>query len=109
RHEVMSDQVTSDMFEASQSRQFGNDQRFFIRSKPAHLATSVMSSKAIWSKLLELERLTSIELDGQVLFFEQMGILQDVDQLQEQFDLLTDLAHTIEKGASLATKATRLR
>ena len=96
RNEVMYDQVTTDLFEASDSRQFGHDQRFFIRSKPVHLVTNLMSNKPIWSKLLQLERLTSIELDRQVLLFEQMGILQDVDQLQGHIELLSKLADSIE-------------
>lgn len=96
RNEMLCDKVTNEMFQASVARQFGHNQRFFIRSKPVHLATNLMSNKPVWSKLLKLDRLTSIELEGRVLQFEQMGVLQDVDELQAYFDLLSGLADMVE-------------
>lgn len=97
RNEVLYDRVTNNLFAGSNSRQFGNDQRFFIRSNPIHLATSLVSAKTVWPILEKLEHLVSLELNGNTLSFEQTGILRDVEQLQSLFDLLSDLADMIEQ------------
>lgn len=96
RDEAVHDQVTRDLFGATAAQQFGNDQRFFIRSRPLHLATSLLSSGPLWEQLQHLEALTNIELDGATLTFEQMGVLRDAAQLQKYFDLLSDIATLIE-------------
>ncbi len=97
RNEMLCDKITNDMFQASAAQQFGHNQRFFIRSKPVHLATNLMINKPIWSKLLKLDRLTSIELEGRALHFEQMGVLQNVDELEAYFNLLSGLADMLEQ------------
>lgn len=97
RNEALYDRVTNNLFAGSNSRQFGNDQRFFIRSNPIHLATSLVSAKTVWPILEKLENLVSLELNGNILSFEQTGILRDVEQLQSLFDLLSDLADMIEQ------------
>lgn len=95
-NEMQSDYITNNMHYFITEQQMDHKPHFFIRSKPVHLATNLMSNKPIWSKLLKLDRLTSIELEGQTLHLEQMGILQDVDELQGYFELLSGLANMLE-------------
>lgn len=96
--EANSDKVTSDLFQAAEARQFGHDQRFFIRSQPVHLVTSMFRPGPLRTKLAQLESLVNIELDKQTLHFNQLGVLGDVDYLEFLFDLLSDLADAVEKG-----------
>jgi hypothetical protein len=98
RDEAVHDQVTRELFGATAAQQFGNDQRFFIRSRPLHLATGLLSSGPLWERLQHLETLTSIELDGATLVFEQMGVLRDAAQLQAFFELLSNIATLIEES-----------
>ncbi len=98
RDEAVHDQVTRDLFGATAAQQFGNDQRFFIRSRPLHLATGLLSSGALWEQLQHLEMLTNIELDGTTIVFEQMVVLRDATQLQVFFDLLSEIATLIEQN-----------
>ncbi len=99
RDEAASNKVVSDMFSATEARQFGDNKRFFIRSKPVHLLTTIFRADPLHSKLLQMAPLSNIELEGQRLRFEQLGIVVDVDYLQFLVDLLSDLADTIDHGA----------
>lgn len=91
------DVVTSSLFATTAARQFGDDKRFYIRSQPLHLATALTSNTHIWSALLSLPRLTTIEVDNNTLVFEQLDVLTDVEHLHFLFDLLSDIADTLEQ------------
>lgn len=104
--EATSDPVTSDLFSAAESRQFGDDTRFFVRSKPVHLVTSMLRSGPLRDKLLMLRPLATIELEGKTLFFEQLGSLQDVDYLQFVTNLLNDVGDLIE-GEGVVKRAAK--
>lgn len=99
RDEAIFDQITSNLFTAIEARQFGHNQRFFIRSQPVHLMTGMFRAGPLQAKLLKLDALVNIELDGRVLYFEQLGPLRDVEYLQFLFELLSDLADMIERGS----------
>jgi hypothetical protein len=90
------DSVTSNLFQSTRARPFGDKRRFFIRSQPAHLGESLSEAGPLWDRLLQLAPLVTIELEGQTLIFEQLGVLDDADYLRELFDLLVDLADGIE-------------
>ncbi len=92
------DVVVKELFQATDAREFGNEQRFFIRSQPIHLVTNIFSNKPLYNNLLKLPEMVNIELQKNELRFDQLGILQDVDYLIFLFDLLTDLARIIEHG-----------
>jgi hypothetical protein len=95
------DTVTSDLFGSAQARPFGNEQRrFFVRSHPIHLATTLVSTQPLWNNLLMLEPLTNIELEGETLSFERLGVLRDSASLQQLFDLLSDMADVLEQRAA---------
>lgn len=96
--EAMSDRIISQMFEAAEARQFGDNQRFFIRSRPVHLITTMFRPGSLRTKLLQLENLVNIELEGQTLYLNQLGVLGDIEYLHCLFDLLSDLAEAIEGG-----------
>lgn len=96
RNEMALDRVTNDLFEASASQSFGGDQRFYIRSQPIHLATNLLAAKGLWSDFLALERLTSVELDGQRLSLDQMGEVTDADELEHLFELLSEMGDLVE-------------
>lgn len=97
RNEARTDKVVSEMFEATEARQFGDDIRFFIRSRPIHLVTTIFrNGSVIRDKLQMIETLVNIELKGQRLFLDQIGILADVDYLHQLLDLLCDLADEVE-------------
>jgi hypothetical protein len=91
------DKVTSNLFATTEARQFGQDQSFFVRSRPIHLATALHANRPLWDSLLDLQALTNIELDENRLLFEQLGVLTDVDQLHRLCDLLSDIADTLEQ------------
>jgi hypothetical protein len=74
------DSVTSNLFQSTRARPFGDKRRFFIRSQPAHLGESLSEAGPLWDRLLQLAPLVTIELEGQTLIF----------------DLLVDLADGIE-------------
>ncbi len=95
---AQSDKVVSQMFEATEARQFGDNRRFFIRSHPVHLVTSMFRPGPLRDKLLQLEDLVNIELEGQLLHCNQLGVIGDADYLHSLFDLLSDLADAVEKG-----------
>ena len=88
----------ADLFDASDARQFGNDQRFFIRSHPIHLVTGMFRAGPLHNSLLSLKSMVNIELDGRHLYFEQIGIIEDVEYLHFLLDLLSDLAAAIDRG-----------
>jgi hypothetical protein len=90
------DSVTSNLFQSTQARAFGDKRRFFVRSQPAHLGESLSEAGPLWERLLQLVPLVTIELEGQTLVFEQLGVLDDAAYLHELFDLLVDLADSIE-------------
>jgi hypothetical protein len=94
------DTVTSDLFGTTQARPFGNDRRFFIRSHPLHLATTLVGTRPLWDELLALEPLTNIELEEQTLSFERLGVLHDASTLNQLFDLLSDIADVLERQAA---------
>lgn len=98
RKQAMSDKGVTDLFSATDARQFGDDLRFFIRSSPVHLVTGMFKSGPLKDNLLQLKPLVNIELEGQKLYFEQIGIIEDVDYLHFLFDLLIDIADTIDRG-----------
>jgi hypothetical protein len=104
RNAATLDRVTSNLFETSEAQQFGSDQRFFVRSKPVHLATALLADKPLWSRLLALKPLVSIECDEMTLIFETLGVIRDVEYLTMLVDLLSDVADTIEQ-TSLRTAA----
>ena len=93
------DVVVKELFQATDSREFGNEQRFFIRSRPIHLVTNIFSDQPLYNNLLELPEMVNIELQENKLRFDQLGVLEDVDYLIFLFDLLTDLARIIEQGS----------
>lgn len=93
------DPVISGLFATTRAQQFGDDQRFFIRSQPIHIATALLSRQPVWSNLLQLDTLTTIELEDRMLMLEQVGVIVDVEQLQRMFDLLSDLAEIIQQQA----------
>lgn len=96
--QVASDRIVNQMFGAAGARQFGHERRFFIRSQPLHLAMSMLRVGSLQDRLLALRPFGNIELSGQALYFEQLGVLKDVEYLNFIFDLLSDLADLIEKG-----------
>ncbi len=98
--EATTDKVVSDLFEATAAREFGADRRFFIRSRPVHLVTAIFRPGPLQTKLRNLELMVNIELEGRMLHFNQMGVLGDTEYLSFIFDLLSDLADTIERGRS---------
>ena len=51
----------------------------------------------IRDKLQMINTLVNIELRGQRLFLDQIGILADVDYLHQLLDLLCDLADEVEQ------------
>jgi hypothetical protein len=100
RGAVEIDTVTSDLFGTTQARPFGDERRFFIRSHPLHLATTLVGTRPLWDELLALGPLTNIELEGQTLSFERLGLLRDVATLHHLFDLLSDMADVLEHRAA---------
>lgn len=97
------DTITSRMFATTTARPFGDERRFFMRSQPLHLSTALSSNRLLWEQLQQLERLTNIELDGDTLSFEQLGVLTDAEQLQQLFDLLSDIVDMFEQRRLLGT------
>jgi len=96
--EANNDKVVNSLFEATEARQFGSDHRFFIRSQPVHLVMSMFQPGPLRAKLSQLETQVNIELEGQALRFNQLGVLGDVTYLEFIFDLLSDVADKVEKG-----------
>ena len=49
RNEAIADKVVSEMFEATEARQFGDDLRFFIRSRPVHVVTTIFRAGLVFT------------------------------------------------------------
>jgi hypothetical protein len=94
--QVAIDKVTRDLFATVDARQFGDDRRFFMRSQPMHLATTLLASP-LWQRLLALQTLSNIELENQRLSFEQLGLLYDVEHLRQLLDVLCDMADLMQQ------------
>ncbi len=103
--EANDDKVVNDLFEATAARQFGRDHRFFIRSQPVHLVTSMFQPGSLRAKMSQLESPVNIEVEGQSLRFNQLGVLGDVAYLEFIFDLLSDMADKVEKGSYVTFNA----
>ena len=106
REQTASDKVLSDLFGAADAREFGSDERFFIRSRPIHLVTGMFRSGSLRDNLLKLKEMVNIELDGQKLRFDQLGIIDDVEYLHFLFDLLSDVADMIDHGGYIKLTST---
>ncbi len=105
RNTALCDSVTSNLFATTDARMFGDAKRFFVRSKPVHLITRLLATHPLWENLEDLDRLVNIELSGQVLWFEQLGLLREPDRVRQMFDLLCEMADTIEHTLAIG-KAT---
>lgn len=106
RNTALCDSVTSNLFATTDARMFGDAKRFFVRSKPVHLVTRLLATHPLWENLEALDRLVNIELSGQVLWFEQLGLLREPDRVRQMFDLLCEMADTIEHTLAIGTAAT---
>jgi hypothetical protein len=101
RDSALTDSVTRNLFQTTDAQQIGQERSFFIRSQPLYLATVLPHTRPLWDRLLALEPLINIELDGHTLSFDRLGVLTDVDELHALFELLSDLADSIEQRESL--------
>lgn len=101
--EIASETAFTNVFGARSLYQIGYE-RFFVRSLPFNLAHSLFGTDGrrhgpLRYRLLAIKNTANIELDEQRLHFEQFGALTDIDYVQSLFDLLCDIAATIEETA----------
>jgi hypothetical protein len=80
------------------------DRHFFVKSTPESLAVSLFAAgdpqvQTLHEQLVRLQRDVNLEVDGSKLFFDQIGVLEDVEYLQFLFDLLSNLADVIEQAS----------
>jgi len=54
--------------------------------------------QTLHEQLVRLQWDVNLEVDGSKLFFDQIGVLEDVEYLQFLFDLLSNLADAIEQA-----------
>jgi len=100
-HEAAVDLGVNELFQSTDARQFGHQQRFFIRSRPLHIVTNLYNSETLRNQLSQIETLINIELEGNKLQFDSLGVLGDLDFLYSMFDLLSNLADIIERGSHI--------
>lgn len=77
------------------------DNRFDVKSSPAEFVPKAISSRRqLYQRLLAIhtEHNVGIELEGDVLVFEQQGIEASPDYLQTILDLLVEFAQAVEQG-----------
>jgi hypothetical protein len=72
------------------------DRQFEIDSKPPSFAAAVLASANLRRRLLSVREYTKIELQGQWLSWERVGLERDEAYLCYLIDLLCDLADVIE-------------
>lgn len=72
------------------------DRRFIIKGRPEDSVVRLLNSIGLRQKLLEARSL-NLEVDGRELHFEKVGVELNVDYLQFLFDLLGDMAATVER------------
>lgn len=106
--EIGSDEAFGQMFGRGNLYHIGKE-RFFIRSQPQSFAASLFGTTGqrhgpLRYRLLKLQRIANIELDGHRLHFEQFGALTDIDYLETVFELLSDLAEALESPAAEETR-----
>jgi hypothetical protein len=89
----------NELFAATDARQFGSNQRYFIRSRPIHLVTNLLNEPAIKADLAKIESLVNIELESDRLNFDTLGILGDAAYLHLLIDTLSNIAEVIEHGS----------
>jgi hypothetical protein len=85
-------------------------ERFLIRSQPRSLAFNLFGTDGrrhgpLRYRLLQLNQMTNIELDGHRLHADQFGTLIDSAYAQRLFDLLTDIAAGLEEVTAEARNA----
>lgn len=105
RNEAVYDTITSQLFATSNAHQYGDHRRFFVRSQPLHLATLLVSNRAVWEQLERLDTLVNIELQGGKLSFERLGMVRHPSYLHNLFDLLSEIADTLERGGQIVARA----
>ncbi|MBN1313338.1 MAG: hypothetical protein JXB30_18170 [Anaerolineae bacterium] len=77
------------------------DNRFEVKSSPAEFIPGLLSSrKELYQNLLKVrtEQNVGIEVEGDVLVFEQQGIVTSPDYLLTIMDLLAEFAQAVEHG-----------
>ena len=89
----------NELFAATDARQFGNNQRFFIRSQPIHLVTNLLNEPLVTTELAKIESLVNIELEKDKLNFDTLGVLGDHSYLHMLIDMLSNIAEVIEHGS----------
>jgi hypothetical protein len=73
------------------------DQAFTVLSEPSDFARAVLAESELESYLLHLRDGTEIELHGDALSLERIGLENDVEYLRFYLDLLAELAEAIER------------
>lgn len=100
--EIGFDNAIGNFFSAGEYRL--DHRRFFSKSKPENLAIELFGAngqttqKPLLAQLRKLQRDVNIEVDGFKLYFDQVGLLTNVEYLHFLFDLLADLAEAVEQS-----------
>lgn len=96
RTDMQPDRVSDELFAAAQAQRIDAQRGFYLRGKPEAVGVWLREQTSILAQCTHLQTLTNIELTGDWLTLEQLGILRDIGELQRLFDLLSDLADAIE-------------
>lgn len=91
------DGILADMFSAAKLKQIGHDRRFFIRASHVHLTTNLLSIETVQEKLKSLNEPVKIMLEKGRIYFDHPGYIYDAEYLCFLLDLVSEIAHAIER------------
>jgi hypothetical protein len=80
----------------AKSDDWGLSERFITKSQPARLAQVIVASSDLSRKLMQLERIQLLKVEGGEVCFEQRGVSYDTKFLFGLIDLLSELAEVTE-------------
>lgn len=95
--EIQHSIITLHMLGEVTTQEAGAQSHFLFGSNSPTAIKTVQSDKVWWSEAARLQQITTIEFEQSTLVFEQIGLLRDVGKLHMIYDLLSDLADTIEQ------------
>jgi hypothetical protein len=95
-HQRQADLVTDDLFSASAAVVIGTGSQFYVRSNRPTLAAQIRQSRW-WRGLPALQTLSTFEVQGPHVAFEQLGPIHDADYLASVAELVTELAAVVDR------------
>jgi len=96
QNEILYDMVTLRMLGEVVTQKAGAASHFLLGSNSTTTTKALQSDTVWWREAARLQRMTTIELEEKNLIFEQIGLVRDVGKLHMIYDLLSDLADTLE-------------